>query len=141
MFQCQVSESNLRHFYFLKKRGDIIPIVAKKIKKSDLIEDDDDMLPEYDFTGMTPVRGKYYRDMRKGYIVRIHNEDGTITEKHYGPTVTLDLDVAAYFPDSESVNNALRTLIALVPQKQIGEKKVKYSAKKKSSKKNTAVSK
>jgi len=32
-------------------------------------------------------------------------------------SVVLDPDVRAYFPDEESVNNALRTLIALVHPK------------------------
>jgi|GEM_PF-566116 len=93
---------------------------ANNIKPEDY---DDGMLPEYDFTGQKGVRGKYYRSLRKGYTVRIHNEDGTTTLQHFGPTVTLEPDVAIYFPDSESVNNALRALIALIPNKQVGEKK------------------
>ena len=96
---------------------------------------DDGMLPEYDFTGKKAVRGKYYRSLQKGYTVQIHNEDGTVTIQHFGPTVTLEPDVAKYFPDSESVNNALRTLIALVPNKQVGEKKAKYKVSKKPAKK------
>jgi hypothetical protein len=56
----------------------------------------------------------------------------------YGPTITLDADVAAYFPDSESVNNALRTLISLVPEKQLAEKKATYKVTKKSAKKTAA---
>jgi hypothetical protein len=108
-------------------------------KAKNIPEDyDDSMLPEYDFTGKKGVRGKYYRDLRKGYTVHIHNEDGTTTVQHFGPTITLDVDVAAYFPDSESVNNALRTIIALVPNKQVSEKKSKYTAHKKSSKKTAA---
>jgi hypothetical protein len=108
----------------------------KKTKAIDPKNYDDGMLPEYDFSGQKPIRGKYYLGRQQGYIVRIHNEDGTITERHYGPTITLDVDVAAYFPDSESVNNALRTLIALVPQKQVGEKKAKYKVNKKPVKKS-----
>lgn len=109
---------------------------------NDIPEDyDDGMLPEYDFTGKKGVRGKYYRSMREGYTVRIHNEDGTVTEQRFGPlenTVTLEPDVAAYFPDSESVNKALRTLIALVPNKQMGEKKATYKVSKKPAKKTAA---
>lgn len=54
--------------------------------------------------------------------VTIHKEDGT-TERYQRKTdaerltVTLDPDVASYFPDSESVNRVLRSLIALIPQK------------------------
>ncbi len=87
---------------------------------------DDGMLPEYDFRGKKGVRGKYYRGLQKGYTVHIHNEDGTTTVQHFGPTITLDSDVSAFFPDAESVNNALRALIALIPNKQINEKKAKY---------------
>ena len=108
-------------------------------KANNIPEDyDDGMLPEYNFAGKKGVRGKYYRDMRKGYTVRIHNEDGTVTEKHYGPIITLDPDFAAYFPDSESVNNALRTLIALVPEKQLAEPKAKYKVARKPAKKTAA---
>jgi hypothetical protein len=61
-----------------------------------------------------------------------------VTVKHFGPTVILEPDAAAYFPDSESVNNVLRTLIALIPNKQLGEKKAKYKVSKKSTKKIAA---
>lgn len=91
------------------------------------------MLPEYDFTGKNVVRGKHYRAMQKGYTVRIYNEDGATTVQQFGPTVTLDTDVSAYFPHSESVNKALRSLIALIPNKHLGEKKGKYAVRKKSS--------
>lgn len=99
---------------------------------------DDGMLPEYDFTGKKGMRGKYYRGRQKGYAIRIHNEDGTTTVKTIGPTVTLEPDVAKYFPDSESVNAALRTLIALVPNKQVSEKKAAYKTSKKPAKKTVA---
>lgn len=103
----------------------------KKANKT--IEDyDDGMLPEYDFTGKKGVRGKYYRGLQKGYSVHIHNEDGTTTVQHFGPTITLDIDVATYFPDSTSVNNALRALIALVPNKQIRKYKVGQKSRKSS---------
>lgn len=106
-------------------------------KANNISKDTNDMLPEYDFSGKKAVRGKYYRARQQGYTIRIHNEDGTITEQQIGPTITLDPDVSHYFPDSESVNNTLRALIALVPSKQMGEKKAKYKANK-ATKKNTA---
>jgi hypothetical protein len=53
--------------------------------------DDDEMLPEYDLTG--GVRGKYAERHREGTNV-----------------VLLDPDVAAKFPTSEAVNQALRRL-------------------------------
>jgi hypothetical protein len=53
--------------------------------------DDDEMLPEYDLAG--GVRGKYVERYRQGTNV-----------------VLLDPDVAAKFPTSEAVNEALRRL-------------------------------
>jgi hypothetical protein len=50
--------------------------------------------PEYDFSG--GVRGKYVDRYRKGTNV-----------------VLLDPEVAAAFPDSTSVNDALRALLAI----------------------------
>lgn len=99
---------------------------------------DDGMLPEYDFKGKKGVRGKYYLGPNQAHTVHVYHEDGSVTTTHFDSVekvITLEPDVAAYFPDSESVNNALRTLIALVPQKQIGEKKAAYKAGKKPGKK------
>lgn len=55
---------------------------------------DDDMLPEYDFT--KGVRGKHHAAYKTGTNV-----------------VFLDPDVAAAFADSTSVNQALRLLLKL----------------------------
>lgn len=59
---------------------------------------EDDLLPEYDFTGA--VRGKYYERYRQGTNV-----------------VLLDPDVAAAFRDSAAVNDALRLLVSLAEAK------------------------
>ena len=96
--------------------------------------DEDGMLPEYDFSGKNVVRGKHAKAMRKGYTITIHNEDGTTTVQRFGPLemmIELDPDVSAFFPDSESVNRALRTIIALFPQTQVSEQKTKYHVRKK----------
>jgi hypothetical protein len=61
------------------------------MKKAKTVAADDDMRPEYDFTGA--VRGKYYE--------RFHRSSNV---------VLLDPDVSAAFPDSASVNQALRVL-------------------------------
>ncbi len=74
--------------------------------------DKDEMRPEYDFSD--GVRGKHYRAYREGHTVTIHRSDGETETRHYAPEpgmVALDPDVQAYFPDSESVNRALRGLI------------------------------
>jgi hypothetical protein len=80
---------------------------------------DDDMRPEYDFTG--GMRGKYARELREnGYTIRVYNADGTFTETRVlgEKTVVLESDVSEYFPDSQAVNHALRTLLSLVPEKR-----------------------
>ena len=58
------------------------------------IEANDEMREEYDFSSMKGgVRGKYAKAF-----------------SHTATTVLLDSDVAEIFPDSQSVNEALRTL-------------------------------
>jgi hypothetical protein len=82
------------------------------------------------------VRGKYAKALQKGYSVRVLNEDGTVTVRDFVPkenTVLLDPDVKAYFPDSESVNRTLRSLINLIPEKKtrgITEQRGRYSSRK-----------
>ena len=81
---------------------------------------DDDMRPEYDFSG--GVRGKHYKVLREeGYVIRVYNDDGTVTERHVAGerTVVLEPDVYEYFPNSQAVNQALRTLISLVPKERL----------------------
>lgn len=84
------------------------------VKQAEAEEPDDDVLPEYDFTG--GVRGKYAARMAEGSNV-----------------VVLDEDVASIFPDSESVNRALRLLIELAHreagEKVLAEKKEPYATK------------
>lgn len=82
-------------------------------------KNDSDIKPEYDFTGA--VRGRAYRPLHLGYTIKIHKSDGTteIQEvKPRGGAIILDPDVRAYFPNAESVNAALRSLIKLVPTKR-----------------------
>ena len=82
-------------------------------------EESAEMLPEYDFRGKKGVRGKYYDAYRRGHTVRIRQDDGTVTEQHFTleeGAVMLEPDVREYFPTSESVNQALRSLITLIPR-------------------------
>ena len=94
-----------------------------------------DMLPEYDFKGKKGVRGKYSKALKQGYSIRVTNEDDTITVKQFVPresAIVLDPDVQVYFPDSESVNRALRSLIELIPEKsvkRVAQKKARYTTK------------
>lgn len=88
----------------------------KAIKKAS--EQTDEMLPEYDFRG--GVRGKHSKAYREGHSVTVHKEDGTVQVQHFtleDGAVMLEPDVRKYFPDSETVNRALRGLITLVPNK------------------------
>ncbi|MBI2908222.1 MAG: hypothetical protein HYX92_11295 [Chloroflexi bacterium] len=78
------------------------------------------MLAEYDFTGKQGVRGKYYRAYRQGHSVRVYQEDGTVSVQYFtleDGAVMLEPDVREYFRTSENVNQALRSLIALIPSK------------------------
>ena len=59
----------------------------------------DEMLEEYDFSNGT--RGKYTQQYNDGVNI-----------------IKLDQDVKKIFPDAKSVNNALRTLINLIPKHQ-----------------------
>jgi hypothetical protein len=80
---------------------------------------DVEMRAEYDFSN--GVRGKHARAMQNGYTIRIRQADGTVLIKEMRPpkgAVILEPDVQAFFPDAESVNNTLRTLIQLIPEKR-----------------------
>ena len=68
------------------------------VKPNRKIESEDDMLPEYDFSGA--VRGKYYERYRQGTNV-----------------VLLDPDVAEVFRDAAAVNDALRLLVSVAEAK------------------------
>jgi hypothetical protein len=64
------------------------------MKKAAKTKRDPDMLDEYDFS--SGVRGKYAKRYAEGTNV-----------------VVLAPDVAALFPDADSVNNALRALVRI----------------------------
>ncbi|MFO7599798.1 MAG: hypothetical protein R6X27_08325 [Candidatus Desulfacyla sp.] len=63
---------------------------------------DPEMLEEYDFSG--GVRGKYAKRYAEGANV-----------------VVIDPDVAEYFPDHDSVNDALRGLTAIIKRQRMAE--------------------
>lgn len=72
----------------------------------------DGMREEYDFSG--GVRGKHHKTCRAGHTVRVREKDGTTSVQYFTQedgAVMLDPDVKAHFPDSESVNKTLRSLI------------------------------
>ena len=67
------------------------------------LKQDDEMRDHYDFSG--GVRGKHHAAYKAGTNI-----------------VVLDADVAAAFPDSSSVNRALRMLLELA-KKQLSSKR------------------
>jgi hypothetical protein len=70
--------------------------------KKEVDELEDELRPEYDFSDMTGgVRGKYV----ERYQTRTN-------------VVLLDQDVAKAFPDSTSVNEALRLLLQIAQRQQ-----------------------
>jgi hypothetical protein len=78
-----------------------------------------DLLPEYNFSGGT--RGKHYHQYQGGHTVKIHKQDGSTVVQHFkleDGAVMLAPDVREYFSDSDAVNQALRTLIGLIPQRR-----------------------
>ncbi len=91
----------------------------KKNVSNHKVEEEQDMLPEYDFRG--GVRGKHYQEYIKGHRVKIHKADGTTEVRYFtleDGAVLLAPDVREYFPDSETVNNTLRSLINLIPKER-----------------------
>ena len=62
------------------------------------------------------VRGKHVKALRNGHETIVHKSDGSTLARENRPII-FEPDVQAHFPDTESVNRALRGLIALVPEK------------------------
>lgn len=76
-------------------------------------KDKAEMLPEYDFTGLKGTRGKYARAYKKGHSVRVFDGKRLVTDQYFA---AIESDIREYFPDSKSINNALRGLIKIMPK-------------------------
>ena len=78
--------------------------------------DNDEMRAEYDFSD--GVRGKHFQKLQKGHTTVVHKSDGSrvVTATRL---IALAPDVQPFFRDADSVNEALRGLIALVPENKI----------------------
>ena len=91
------------------KQTDLREINMKKKNK----EDEKIMRNEYDFS--KGMRGKHYKAYREGHTVVINKDDGTQSIQYFKEedgAVMLDPDLRVHFPNSESVNKALRSLIS-----------------------------
>jgi hypothetical protein len=91
----------------------------KKTSPKQASKDAGGMRAEYDFSG--GVRGKHYKAYREGHSVTVHKRDGSTTVQFFGledGAVMLDPDVRKHFPDSESVNKSLRTLLPSTRKKK-----------------------
>lgn len=78
-----------------------------------------EMLSEYDFR--KGMRGKHCKAYRKGHIVKIRKENGSRAVQYFkleDGAIILEPDVRKYFPNSESVNQTLRSLISIMPKMQ-----------------------
>jgi hypothetical protein len=71
----------------------------KKGRNMKIMQKDPDMLEEYDFS--TGIRGKYAKKYAEGTNV-----------------IVIEPDVAKYFPDHDSVNQALRSLAEIIKRQK-----------------------
>ncbi|HXL80238.1 MAG TPA: hypothetical protein VN951_05115 [Pyrinomonadaceae bacterium] len=82
-------------------------------KKTNKTVEDDDLLPEYDFSKMKLVgRGIYAKRFRSGTNL-----------------VRLDRDVRAAFPDDKLINETLRTIAKIAKQRASADKPQKRARK------------
>lgn len=72
------------------------------------------MLDEYDFSGKKGIRGKYHKSYKEGHSVRIYDGEKIVSDVFFA---SIETYVREYFPDSKSINKALRSLIKLAPRK------------------------
>jgi hypothetical protein len=92
----------------------------KKVRTKSAQNKVKEMRAEYDFSA--GVRGKHHRAIQKGYTITIHKANGRTEVREVSPpagTVILEPDVRTHFPDSRSVNRALRSLIRFTPTRQV----------------------
>ncbi len=80
-----------------------------------MVKKKDEMRAEYDFSG--GVRGKHHKKMGNGHQTVVTKADGSsvVTETKL---IALSPDLQTYFPDSKSVERALRGLVALLPERR-----------------------
>ncbi len=72
---------------------------------------DDEMLAEYDFTDKAAIKGRYATAYKAGHSVRIFDGDRLVSDDYFA---AIEPDVREHFPDSISINKALRRLIPII---------------------------
>ena len=80
-------------------------------------EFDDEMLPEYDFSGPNVIRGKYADLKPENTTIRVTKKNGDVVTYPYlakEGIILLDEDVQQYFSDNVTVNDTLRSLIPVI---------------------------
>ncbi|CAN5139203.1 hypothetical protein BH20ACI2_BH20ACI2_22360 [soil metagenome] len=82
--------------------------------KQKTVKKKDEMRAEYDFSD--GVRGKHHKALKKGHQTVVTKADGSIVVTET-KLIALAPDLQTYFPDSKSVERALRGLVALLPEK------------------------
>ena len=80
----------------------------KKISKHKANGRSEEMLPHYDFS--EGVKGKHFKKFREGVSIQL------LGETKDTKLVVLDEDMGKLFPDSKSVNNALRHIVDAMPK-------------------------
>ena len=83
------------------------------MKKDNKNLNENNIREEHDFS--KGVRGKHYKAYREGHTVIIDKDDGSKSIQYFtreDGAIMLDPDIKIHFPDSESVNKALRSLIS-----------------------------
>ena len=111
---CAISLNQLKERSRLSSHGFSrgFPSLKFFMNTNEEILDDKIIKQKYDFS--KGIRGKHYKEYRKGHSVHIHKDNGTISIQYFTQedgAIMLDPDIKIYFPNSESVNKALRSLI------------------------------
>ncbi len=66
------------------------------------------MLDKYTLDPSKGVRGKYYKAYKQGYSVKIRKKNGELEQQYFA---SIESDVHEHYPNSDSINKALRILI------------------------------
>ncbi len=82
--------------------------------KHKTVKKEDEMRVEYDFSN--GVRGKHIKKLRDGHKTIVTKSDGSVVLSET-KLIAIAPDLQSYFPDSKSVDRALRGLVALLPDR------------------------